>query len=559
MKNPSIFLVCFITSLAFITACQVPQEETLTLSKGEIDNEYHNNNIGSIAFMDTYTSLRNFSPNDNLPRVTIKESGEFYGRIHPEFSQTYYLSQLAPELSPNDLCKNGNWSVKFYLDDQFIYQDDVNPGAGSCQYRNQNVAVVVPFLTNFEDSQDHWGAFLWLRFTKKEKKEKLFETGIHKLTLEFIPYIKYQGKKKYGEVVAKGSVNITRKEIETTEADLAIQPIAPIEDWNIAEQNYDKKYLREINKKVAQRKYKKLSSIVVIKDGELLVEEYFNGANRNSLHDTRSVGKTFASTMLGIAIEEGHIKDVNQALAEYYDLKKFDNYDSAKESISLEELLSMNAPFKGNDSDYDSPGNEENMYPTEDWVKFTLDLPIDKSKTEKDRWEYFTAGCLILGDVIDKAVPSTLVDYTSEKLFNPLGVKNFKWQYTPTGVGNTAGGLQLTSLGYAKYGQLYKNGGHWEGKQIFPKAWAEKSLSKVINRSDKPTENYGYLFWNDVFTHNGKSYEAAYCSGNGGNKVLIFKDIPVVIVITCTAYGTAWGHAQAKEMVEDYLLGMVID
>ncbi|UZJ63127.1 serine hydrolase [Sphingobacterium sp. KU25419] len=233
---------------------------------------------------------------------------------------------------------------------------------------------------------------------------------------------------------------------------------------------------------------------MVLKNGELLIEEYFNGTNRNSLHDMRSVGKSFASTMMGMTIQEGYLKSEMQLLNEFYNLKSFKNYTPEKEQIALKDLLTMSSSFDGNDMDAGSPGNEENMYPTDNWVNFTLDLPIDQKKARAKTWDYFTAGVIILGDIIDQSVPTGLEKYADSHLFQPLGITHYKWQFTPQKVASTAGGLQLRSLDFAKYGQLYKNQGNWKGKQLLTKEWVDKSLFRQIAISEN--EYYGYLFWN---------------------------------------------------------------
>jgi len=117
-------------------------------------------------------------------------------------------------------------------------------------------------------------------------------------------------------------------------------------------------------------------------------------------------------------------------------------------------------------------------------------------------------------------------------------------------------GLQLRSLDYAKFGQLYKNNGNWYGKQILPKEWVTKSLSRQLIISEG--EYYGYLFWNKTYKLGDKNYEVYYSSGNGGNKILIFKDQPIVIVVTSTAYNTPYGHKQVDKIIEEYLIPAVI-
>jgi CubicO group peptidase (beta-lactamase class C family) len=214
--------------------------------------------------------------------------------------------------------------------------------------------------------------------------------------------------------------------------------------------------------------------------------------------------------------------------------------------------------FEGNDNNGRSAGNEENMYPTKNWVKFALDLPIDTAY-KSGEWHYFTAGVVLLGDILHKTVPGGLEKYADEKLFKPLGITNYKWQYTPQQVANTAGGIRLTALDFAKYAQLYKNGGTWKGKQILSKEWIGKSFTKHKMLPGRQNEYYGYLFWNKTFTVNDKPYEAFYCAGNGGNHIYIFNDLPIVVVVTATAYNQSYSHAQVHTIMQDYILPAVIE
>jgi CubicO group peptidase (beta-lactamase class C family) len=217
----------------------------------------------------------------------------------------------------------------------------------------------------------------------------------------------------------------------------------------------------------------------------------------------------------------------------------------------------MSSGFDGNDDDTSSPGNEEKMYPTNDWVRFALDLPMDDKKEVGKTWNYYTAGMIVLGDILHRSVPGGLEAYADRKLFKPLGIANYKWQYTPQKVANTAGGLEMSALDFAKYGQLYKNGGSWNGMQIVPRGWVEKTFTKHLPLPYGGS--YGYLFWNTTFNVNGKQHEAFFSTGNGGNKIFIFRDQPLVIVITATAFGRWYMHRQADRLMEDYILPAVID
>ena len=428
-------------------------------------------------------------------------------------------------------------------------------GAGSCDYKNSATVYGIPLIN--KNNPDHWGRFMWIKFVKKGGGQQTLAGDSHQFKIEIRPYIKHE-QLKVGDIIAQGKVNLITKEQEVNNALVAIQPIVATNKWQLSNASYNKELIKQLNKKIAQNYFKNITSIVIIKDGQLLIEEYFNGADRNSIHDMRSVGKTMASTLMGIAIGDGYIKNEQQTLKGYYDLTAYQNYSKRKEQVTLKSLLTMSSGFDGSDMNANSPGNEENMYPTSDWVKFALDLPMDDNKTLGKNWDYFTAGAVVLGDILNKTVPGGLGKYADIKLLKPLGINQYKWQYTPTNVPNTAGGFQMSTLDNARWGKLYLDNGHYKGQQILPKSWVDKSLSKQIALPNLENEYYGYLLWNKTYSVNNQPIESYYASGNGGNKIMIFKDIGVVIVITATAYNQAYAHFQSNEIIENYLLPSIL-
>ena len=342
------------------------------------------------------------------------------------------------------------------------------------------------------------------------------------------------------------------------EAAIAPQGIRPGAGWPLSSDEYDLAKIRELNRKIVQKDFKDITSVVVVKDGKLLVEEYFNGADRTTLHNTRSVGKTFTSALMGAAIRDGHIKSLDQTLGEFYDLKSFANFSPKKSAVTLKNMMTMSSAFLGSDNDAASPGNEENMYPTSNWVKFALDLPMDDAKENGKQWDYFTAGVVLLGDILDRSVPGGLERYADRVLFKPLGITRYQWQYTPQKVVNTAGGLAMSSLDYAKFGQLYKNRGRWNGVSVLPEEWVVESFRKYQAVPFIVDGHYGLLFWNMTYRVDGRPYETFFCTGNGGSKIFVFLDQPLVVVITATAYGKPYMHTQVDKMMERYILPAVV-
>lgn len=525
----------------------------LVKSEGII-SPLHQANIGKITFMSKPIPLQDYKETDFLKTFEMKENSDLNIRTFMGNSLTNYLHRLAPELTADELTKIGNYQFSFFVDGVLIYKENLNAGAGSAESKNTRTVFRVPLISS--TNEDSWGRFLWNRFLMSGGEDAL-TAGTHLLKIEIRPYLKATDI-KVGDLIAEGQLQVIVIKPKIDEKQIAIQPIKPGSGWQISKDVYDKVKIKELNLRIAENSFKEISSIVVVKDGKLLIEEYFNGATRHTLNDTRSVGKSFASAMMGIAINDGYIKSENQTLKDFYDLTKFANYSPKKESVTIKSLLTMSSGFDADDNDEKSPGNEENMYPTSDWVKFTLDLPMDNKKEVGKNWNYFTAGVVVLGDIINKSVPGGLKKYADNKLFKPLGIEKYEWQYTPQKLPSTAGGLRMSSLNFAKFGQLYKNGGSWKGKQLIPRSWVDKTFTKYLTLPFDSNGFYGYLFWNITYNVNGKQYEAFYCTGNGGNKIFIFKNEPLVIVITATAYNKPYGHSQVNKIMEKYILPSII-
>ncbi|WP_083720527.1 serine hydrolase [[Flexibacter] sp. ATCC 35208] len=434
-----------------------------------------------------------------------------------------YLKELAPT---DSLWKTGNYQFSFYVDNHLIYHTELWPG-----FPDPNDQKWTKPLIDYQHEGAYWSQFAWYRFMNNGGEKALSE-GPHTLKIELRPYVKAPDL-KIGEIIAEGKFALNVKRIAVKPLPLA--KVHPYKDLPVSKEKFDTNKIKLLKGAIEAGVFRHITSVVAIKNNKILFEEYFDGNTRDSLHDVRSVGKTFAAALTGLAIRDGYLKSENQTLGEFYSLP------NEKAKITLKELLTMSSPFDGDDSDDNSPGNEENMYPTENWLQFTLNLPVDTIKYH-GQWHYFTAGVMLLGSTLDKIIPGGLEKYADKVLFAPLHITNYKWQYTPQHAPSTAGGIRMNSLDFAKFGLVYAN------KKIIPASWVEKSLSHQLPITGRENEFYGYLFWNKKY---GK-YETYYCSGNGGNKIYIFNDM--VIVITATAYNMPYAHGQVDKMMEEFIL-----
>jgi CubicO group peptidase (beta-lactamase class C family) len=545
-----------IIQLSFIISVSLSGQTQDIVKTTGITSELHRANIGKVIFTSKSIFLEELKETDFLNTYVLTNKSDLFITVFMNNSLTNYMHILAPDLSETELVKKGNYQFNLIVDNRLIYSSNLLPGAPYARIQDTATIFSKPFIDN-KSLNGLWSQSFWNRFMNNGGDSVLTE-GNHLLKMEIRPYLQSGAGLKVGDLIASGTVNLkVNRKPDINLAKIKLTPVKPYNGFKVSSENYDRNLIKTLKANIDEGVFKKISSIVVIKNGKLLIEEYFNGETRDSLHDPRSAGKSFSSTITGIAKSEGYLKNEDQTLKEFYNLKLYDNYSSQKENVSIRDLLTMSSVFDGNDDDYNSPGNEENMYPNTDWVKFTLDLPVNHFRPTGE-WHYFTAGVVVLGDILNKVVPGGLEKYSDQKLFKPLGITHYKWQYTPQNVPNTAGGIRMNALDFAKYGQLYKNIGKWNSKQVIPEAWIKKTFTKYKSIPGRKDEFYGYLFWNKSYSVNGKTYETFYCAGNGGNKIYIFPDQPLVIVITATAYGATYAHTQEDKMMTDYILPAVI-
>lgn len=543
----------FSVALLFTWSLLLQAQVTFVTDKGFTSPE-HKAHVGKIVFTAKDIASTGHHEENFLKTYRFTPKTSLYFTAFLENSLTNNLHRMVPAAGIEELKKQGSYQFSFYVDDRLIHQDNLHPA--SLLPEQKDVETIISQPLKAQPFPNLWSAYLWLRF-KKNGGDSVLTEGKHLLRVELRPYIKNDAL-KVGDLLATGQVLLDVQFPKIDPATVSLNQIKPYPGLSVSQEPFNKSKIRELKAKEQEDVFKDVTSVVVLKNGAIVLEEYFNNADRNTLHDVRSVGKTFASTMTGIAIQDGFLKSEEQKLKEFYDLKGYNNFLVEKENTTIKQLLTMSSPFEGNDNNGKSAGNEENMYPTPDWVRFTLDLPTDTANLNGG-WHYFTAGVVLLGDILHQSVPGGLEKYADAKLFKPLGITNYKWQYTPQKVANTAGGIRMNSLDFAKFAQLYKNEGNWAGRQILPKDWVDKSFTRHKSIPGRNNEYYGYLFWNKTYQVNGKDHEAFYCAGNGGNHIYIFKELPVVVIVTATAYNRPYAHAQVHTIMQDYVLPSLLD
>ncbi|WP_025027789.1 serine hydrolase domain-containing protein [Caldalkalibacillus mannanilyticus] len=289
--------------------------------------------------------------------------------------------------------------------------------------------------------------------------------------------------------------------------------------------------------KVIEEQYPNTAGIVIMKNEKLVYEQYFNGLTKDDTIHIASVTKSIISTLIGIAIDQGYIKSVNQKVLDFFPDYIVKRGEKMIQNVTIQNLLTMTAPYKYKSEPYTK------VYSSDDWTKAALDLLGGKS--EIGPFRYSTVGTQILSGILTSATGDSVLDFAKENLFEPLEIRVphkmiirnkdeyfaflkdkyvSGWIVDPRGV-NTAGwGLTLTPRDMVKIGQLYLNGGMWEGKQILSSKWIEES-SRENSRCGKLS--YGYLWW--IIDGDNCCYAAL---GDGGNIIFVNPEKKMVVVMT---------------------------
>jgi len=310
-----------------------------------------------------------------------------------------------------------------------------------------------------------------------------------------------------------------------------------------------------------------IHSLLVARHGKLVLEEYFFGFDRDEPHDLRSAGKTFAAVMLGTAMLQGirvsaqtHIYPLLSAMG------PFAHQDARKNEITIGQLMTHTSGLACDDNSDRSPGSEDAMQgqtAQPDWWKYTLDLPM--AHEPGAIYAYCSGGMNLVGAALTTATNTWLPEYFDRTVAQPLHFGRYYWNLMPTGEGYLGGGAFVRPRDLLKIGQLYLNGGVWNGKRIVSSAWVASSTSQHVAitpattglSADEFPNFYGVgadgFAWHLDWLHaGGHSYREYGATGNGGQLLIVVPELDMTVVFTAGNFGQGgiWSQFRSRLVPE---------
>lgn len=289
-----------------------------------------------------------------------------------------------------------------------------------------------------------------------------------------------------------------------------------------------------------------IQSITIVRNGYLVLDAYINFFEEGQKHETYSVTKSVMSALIGIAIDKGYIKDVNQSITQLFPNKKIDHLDKLKRSITLKDLLMMASGLDCNNGSVNKLAGTIAMRKSNDWTQYNLNLPMAQMPGE---YFYYCNGVShLLSAIIHESTDMQTLDFAKKHLFNPLGIKDIEWEESPEGINNGFMGLRLQPKNMAKIGLLYLNKGEWENKQIISAEWIEESTQPYIDGRWNG-EDYGYQWW-----INPAGYYSAV--GMFGQAIYVVPGKNLVVVFTSNIEGR--NMYISGTLLQDYIIPAIV-
>jgi CubicO group peptidase (beta-lactamase class C family) len=363
-----------------------------------------------------------------------------------------------------------------------------------------------------------------------------------------------------GQVVLARALGLAFVLVVATGA--AAEEVWPTRGWKSsapAEQSVDPAPLDALDRELSAGRHGHVDSMLVIRNGHVVYDRsypndylrLFEGRDPKRgpynyydpdwhprfkgrpIHTLQSITKSVTSALVGIAIREGRIPGVGVEVLSYFEGFRVQGADPLWKKLTLRDLLTMRSGIEWDESTlaYTDPKNSAaRMEASENWVQFVLDQPM--AEEPGTAFVYDSGVTELLAQILRHATGEDPDEYAALHLFAPIGIVDWYWKKTPTGLSDTEGGLYLGARDLAKFGYLYLRDGVWEGARILPEGWVRDSTTGQVDASGpREGRRYGYQWW--LLPYEGRTRAWAMAGlGYGGQFLFVVPEYDLVAVFT---------------------------
>jgi CubicO group peptidase (beta-lactamase class C family) len=312
-------------------------------------------------------------------------------------------------------------------------------------------------------------------------------------------------------------------------------------DWKVstpAEQELDTELVEALYRNAAD--LDTLYGLLVIKNGYLIAERYFNGGSSGQRVALASVTKSYVSALVGIALQQGILTSLDQKMMDSFPEFADQITDARKEEITIGDMLKMRSGYPWEEF---TPGTLDLLLSNNNWLPRMVDFALTSDLGTAFGYSNLTAHLLAV--IVARACGTDLRSYAQQNLFAPLNVQVGHWPKDANGYYYGSGDISFSARDAAKFGLLYLNDGECEGQQVIPADWVRESLQRYSENlyNDRLGRyfrdiGYGYLWWS---ARAGK-HRFDYAWGHGGNLIVLLDELDMVIVTTANPLHGVWGE-----------------
>jgi len=330
------------------------------------------------------------------------------------------------------------------------------------------------------------------------------------------------------------------------------------DDWEISsldKEAVDSTTIVKLIKNILAGEFPNTHSVLLVKNGKLILEEYFYGYDRDDLHYLASATKSITSILVGISVDQGMIKNVDQNVYQLFPDYQKTEWISKKYEITLRHLLSMTAGIEWdeNKSTRDPRHDYFAMRRGGDWIRYVFNKELVSPQGQT--FNYNGGLSALLGEIIRRTSGLNAKEFSQKYLFDPLGISHYRWLIYNDGSINTGGGLLLRPRDMAKIGQMMLNSGKYNDKQIVSEKWiTESTQSYVVPESQPLGSGYGYQWWLGETCVNGQTIKTYFAQGLGGQFIFVVPSMKISAIFTSQLYDNFSGQFRPQVMMTEYII-----